>query len=167
MGSSSGEVIRCCVEHPDYQVPLIWTLKFPGAERWCPHCGWTTGSFFSDKSIEAPASEVLMRRHALYEAATAAFLGRDGGDEAGWTYHVKAEDLPAPEPDPNRPEVVCDGCGKRRPARVYRGRCGTTYEKPAHWYGCTHEGKQLVACSETCVRTVAKKTGASAGVMPW
>ena len=28
------ETVRICSEHDDYEVPLLWTFAFPGAEWW-------------------------------------------------------------------------------------------------------------------------------------
>jgi len=36
-------IIRICSNHRDRPTPLIWTFAFPGAEYWCPHCGYTSG----------------------------------------------------------------------------------------------------------------------------
>lgn len=43
--------IRICSNHQEYQVPLIWTFSFPGAEYWCPYCGYTAGMFGAGERV--------------------------------------------------------------------------------------------------------------------
>jgi hypothetical protein len=51
--------MNLCPEH-DLQVPLIFTFKFPGAELWCPHCGYTTGAPFGyTKRVKDPDTDLL------------------------------------------------------------------------------------------------------------
>ena len=47
--------IKICSNHTE-QIPLIWTFAFPGAEYWCPYCGFTGGMFGSGENVpETPA----------------------------------------------------------------------------------------------------------------
>lgn len=39
------EKLRACHKHPQRKTPLIWTFAFPGAEYWCPYCGYHSGMF--------------------------------------------------------------------------------------------------------------------------
>jgi hypothetical protein len=45
------KTIKICSQHQDYQVPLIWTFAFIGAEYWCPHCGNTSGMMGAGESV--------------------------------------------------------------------------------------------------------------------
>ena len=41
---AAGHEIRVCPNHQDEEkVPLIGTMAFPGAEYWCPGCGYVHG----------------------------------------------------------------------------------------------------------------------------
>ena len=35
----------------DGETPLLWTFKFPGAEYWCPRCGYVSGMFGAGKNV--------------------------------------------------------------------------------------------------------------------
>lgn len=159
-----GETLRTCPGHRNYVVPLIATFKFPKAEQWCPFCGWTTGTFFSDHSVQVPATEELVTRLAVYQRAAKAFLA---SDTLGWTYEVLAEELPQIPEDPNRPVITCDGCGKQAPAKVLTGRCGTTYTKPDHWFRKGSDYDPKTACSRACVAVIAKRDGGDGMILPW
>ena len=160
-----GEAIRICREHGEYPTPMIGTCAFDRAEKWCPFCDWTTGSFFSDLSVEVPATPELVERHQRYDHATRAhlrMLARGEGSE--WQLRQKAEELP-PVPRPtNVPQCVCDGCGKITDAE--RGRRGL-WDKPSHWYSREDEDGCQVACSRACIQVVAEKSGKTGATMPW
>ena len=53
--SAEEEMILICPSHKK-EIPLIWTFAFPGAEYWCPHCGYTCGMFGNNKGISATDS---------------------------------------------------------------------------------------------------------------
>ncbi len=44
--------IRICEQH-EKRVPLLSTMMFPGAELWCPYCGFSCGIFGGGVSVEA------------------------------------------------------------------------------------------------------------------
>lgn len=46
------EKIRICSNH-EKEVPLIWTFAFPGAEYWCPYCGFTGGMLGSGELMNS------------------------------------------------------------------------------------------------------------------
>lgn len=164
-----GELIRTCPRHRDYVVPLISTFRFPGVEHWCPYCGWTTWSFFSDHSNRTPATDELVTRLAVYEQAAKPFLQsiRGVGTQIEWEENVRAEDLPPIPDDPDRPMVACDGCGKSAPARIIAGRFGNEYAKPGHWYQRGRGDTLKTACSRACVDVVTKRDGGDGMVLPW
>lgn len=60
------KMITVCTWHPGYVTPLIWTFAFPGAEWWCPYCGFTCGMFGSTNTI--PFTLELAIRHDAYKA---------------------------------------------------------------------------------------------------
>lgn len=43
--------IKVCSNHSEKQIPLIWTFAFPGAEYWCPYCGYTSGMFGAGENV--------------------------------------------------------------------------------------------------------------------
>jgi hypothetical protein len=47
--------IKCCPCHPK-PVKLEWTFAFPGAEYWCPYCGYTSGMLGAGPVIDLPFS---------------------------------------------------------------------------------------------------------------
>ncbi len=47
----STATIKICACH-DEEVPLLWTFAFPGAEYWCPACGYTNGMFGAGQEVE-------------------------------------------------------------------------------------------------------------------
>lgn len=70
------ETIKICENH-DYEVPLIYTFAFIGAEYWCPYCGYTGGMFGSGKDVKV--TEKLMGRLYLYKQHSKAMLDATGG----------------------------------------------------------------------------------------
>lgn len=46
-----------CPEHQNRETPLITTFAFPGAEYWCPHCGYICGMF--DGAPKVPTTPEL------------------------------------------------------------------------------------------------------------
>ncbi len=65
------EEIRICRDH-DYEVPLIWTFAFNGAEYWCPYCGVNLGMMGA--GIRVKATEELLTRLEKYEKASEEYL---------------------------------------------------------------------------------------------
>ncbi len=47
------EKIKVCQGHPERQTPLMFTMAFPGAEYWCPWCGYTAGMLGAGESVDA------------------------------------------------------------------------------------------------------------------
>lgn len=64
--------IDICPNHQDYQVPLIATFAFRGAECWCPHCGYTTGMFGNYEEVESTPE--LEERAKKFEKISKDFL---------------------------------------------------------------------------------------------
>jgi hypothetical protein len=56
------EIVIC--ENHDYQVPLIWTFAFIGAEYWCPYCGYVGGMLGAGKRV--PKTVELVGRREIY-----------------------------------------------------------------------------------------------------
>ena len=44
--------IKICENHPEFEVPLIWTFAFNGAEYWCPYCGQNSGMLGAGEDVE-------------------------------------------------------------------------------------------------------------------
>lgn len=154
------EAILCCPRHLEYRVPLIFTFAFPGAEYWCPFCGYKSGIFGAGEQV--PATSELAARYEVYHVAALDYLRSRGAGE--WAYRVPSEELPAPDQPPGeRPSFACQGCGKVAPAQVEGG----SWVMPRHWYSRQDADGRQVACSRDCVRSVAERTGKTAPVMPW
>ncbi len=84
-----------CAEHQEYQVPIISTMAFMGAEYWCPYCGMSCGIFGPGFEIIVSRQE-LEERHVKYKEASAKYLESvSDGDRIQWSYEVKAEDIPS------------------------------------------------------------------------
>lgn len=119
-------MIRICSNHPEYEVPLIWTFAFPYAEYWCPYCGAKYGMLGAGKLV--PLIDELEQRHKQYKAFSDEFLHANGvqvcvstlweGERikperlpqhekdrlqkviSDWKYEVKIEDIsPSPTPE--------------------------------------------------------------------
>lgn len=74
------EEIKICENH-DLEVPLIWTFKFPGAEYWCPACGYTCGMFGA--GVNVPVTEELKKSAIEWKENATPFLS---GDTETWEY---------------------------------------------------------------------------------
>ena len=70
------KTIKICPNHQDYEVPLIWTFAFPGAEYWCPYCGYLSGMFGAGEDVEE--TEELRKRLKAYEKASKKYLKANG-----------------------------------------------------------------------------------------
>lgn len=46
------KTIKVCQGHQDRQTPLMFTMAFPGAEYWCPWCGYIAGMLGAGESVE-------------------------------------------------------------------------------------------------------------------
>lgn len=90
------DTIRICPEHLDRPTPLISTLAFNGAERWCPHCGYK-GSIFDGKAVDE--TEQLQMLAAADEARTQEYLFAQGCRVAARVKHngewIEPSALPA------------------------------------------------------------------------
>lgn len=80
MSENHNKEIRICDNHPEYQVPLIGTFAFMGAEYWCPYCGYNAGMFGAGEFIEVGPEELeaLTTRHMKYIEISKEFLHATG-----------------------------------------------------------------------------------------
>lgn len=100
MNTDQPGTIKICSQHRHYQVPLIWTFAFIGAEYWCPHCGCTGGMLGAGEN--SPMTPELLALQQTFTRLSKpylkglAFTGRSGAEavkhNGEW---VKPEDLPA------------------------------------------------------------------------
>lgn len=49
--------VKCCGRHKE-NVQLIWTFAFPGAEYWCPYCGYMCGMLGAGEERELTFTEM-------------------------------------------------------------------------------------------------------------
>ena len=70
------KTILICENHPEEQIPLIWTFAFPGAEYWCPYCGYTGGMLGAGK--EVPATPELIKKAKEWEKKGSKYLKAKG-----------------------------------------------------------------------------------------
>lgn len=116
---SDKKTILICADHEEYPVPLIGTLVFMGAEKWCPFCGETGDIFYGERIDSTPELE---KRKETYKKASNEYLDAKGALSCsslewegkrispnelpdvvkerywriinnGWKHNVKAEDL--------------------------------------------------------------------------
>lgn len=71
MGEVMAKEIKVCPGH-NFEVPLISTFAFNGAEYWCPYCGHTTGIMGDFE--EVTETEELVNRRNEYERFSYDFL---------------------------------------------------------------------------------------------
>ena len=64
--------MKICSNHSEYQVPLIWTFAFNGAEYWCPYCGCNEGMLGAGENVDD--TEKLWGRHAIYKKYSEFYL---------------------------------------------------------------------------------------------
>ena len=64
--------IKICSDHRDYEVPLISTFAFRGAEFWCPYCGTAEGMFGAGENVKT--TRQLEVRSEMWEQHTEEFL---------------------------------------------------------------------------------------------
>ena len=74
------ELIKVCPCHTN-QVPLLWTFKFPGAEYWCPFCGYTCGMF--GQGSDVPETDELREAYEDFSVKAESFLS---GETEAWVY---------------------------------------------------------------------------------
>lgn len=65
-------LIRCCGEHLEYPVPVIFTFKWDYFEYWCPLCGRKYEFFDGFKYY--PDSEILKKRIKFFEEMSKDYL---------------------------------------------------------------------------------------------
>ena len=91
--------IKICSNHEEYQVPLIWTFSFPGAEYWCPHCGYINGMFGAGEEVDETSE--LKKRLELFKKFSEGYLDAKGTqvcDRTKWKgKYIKPVDLPDEE----------------------------------------------------------------------
>lgn len=89
----SDEIIKICENHLEYQVPLICTFAFKGAEYWCPYCGYTGGIFGSGENVSA--TETLHKRHEKYKELSDKYLSAHAILRGGACIKYKGKITPA------------------------------------------------------------------------
>lgn len=93
--------IKICSNHEEYQVPLLWTFAFRGAEFWCPFCGRSEGMLGAGEDVEE--TEDLIKRREIYKTRTAVYLDAIGTEIcASLMYEgerISPEELPQEEKD--------------------------------------------------------------------
>lgn len=93
--------IRVCTEHKK-QVPLIFTMAFPGFNYWCPECGITLKA--PDDKSKVPLTATLTKRRDDNLEKTKEFLQASNVMNTDkrimfGAMRVKKEDLPQSETD--------------------------------------------------------------------
>lgn len=73
---SEQKTILICANHEEeYPTPLISTLVFRGAEKWCPFCGETGDIFYGER---VPSTPELEQRKEKYKKASDEYLDAIG-----------------------------------------------------------------------------------------
>lgn len=72
---SEKKTILVCADHEEYPVPLIGTMVFMGAEKWCPFCGETGDIFYGERIELTPELE---KRKEIYKKASNEYLDARG-----------------------------------------------------------------------------------------
>ena len=57
--SKRKQIMPICPHHEKYEVTMINTFVFAGAEKWCPYCRHTTGLFGDYKEVNATTLRIL------------------------------------------------------------------------------------------------------------
>lgn len=93
--------MKICANHTDYEVPLIWTFAFPGAEYWCAYCGNSTGMLGEYEDVEETRD--LLKRLKKYEKRSRKFLHANASLVADSIKYegkrITPDDLPQEEKD--------------------------------------------------------------------
>ena len=93
--------IKICENHPEFEVPLIWTFAFNGAEYWCPYCGQNSGMLGAGEDIEETPE--LKERLKIYKKYSKKFLHANAILVCAETKYkgewIKPKDLPRKEID--------------------------------------------------------------------
>ena len=64
--------IKVCGCDTEYQVPLIWTFAFSGAEYWCPYCGDNMGMMGAGENV--PITKEIVERGNKYKEISKDYL---------------------------------------------------------------------------------------------
>lgn len=95
------KAIIICENHPEYQVPLIDTLAFIGAENWCPYCGVASGMLGAGEPV--PCTPELDARYKAFLKLSKDFLDAAGVRVCSRTIwkgkYTEPQDLPQEEKD--------------------------------------------------------------------
>lgn len=112
-------ILICANHEDDYPTPLISTMAFRGAEKWCPFCGENGDIFYGEPIPSTPMLEARKKKYKEasdeYLDAVSAFacsslmwegkkispseLPKEEIDrvrkiiDKGWKYNIKAENL--------------------------------------------------------------------------
>jgi hypothetical protein len=79
------EIKVCDCGDDDVLTPLLWTFKFPGAEYWCPRCGYTAGML--GPSLTVPLTPELVTSKTVWEAKSRYYL--DDNTKNEWEYDTE------------------------------------------------------------------------------
>jgi len=91
--------MKICYCHRNYEVPLIYTFAWNGAEYWCPYCDKHEGMM--EAGEEVPETDELNKRLELYKEATKEYIHAVGVSvciSTKWKgEQLKPDDLPDEE----------------------------------------------------------------------
>ena len=90
MGRLDEGEVRVCSDHQDYQVPLLWTFAFPGAEYWCPYCGHIHGMLGAG-TIVLGNQDILERGHKYKEMSKDFLISYGTENQLEWKYFQKVD----------------------------------------------------------------------------
>ena len=65
-------MIKICLGHEEYQVPLIFTFAWDNCEYWCPYCGCHGGMLGAGEQVSKTPE--LTKRKEAYTKATEEYL---------------------------------------------------------------------------------------------
>ena len=95
------EEMKICTGHKGRKTPLIWTFVFPGAEYWCPYCGYRGGMFGAGDNV--PVTEELKERAKHDEELARPYLQAIGWRSCSYMEFegktIKPDELPQTEKD--------------------------------------------------------------------
>lgn len=88
--------IRICDSSHNYEIPLIFTMAFPGVEFWCPVCDCAWGMLGAGERV--PATPALIERQERLVEITGPYLRARGTFTCAAMKidgkHVNREDFP-------------------------------------------------------------------------